>query len=140
MADIALVTANRVEIVGIPEKQISVVAGEDVTAGAPCTFNSTGKAVNSDANGTPPLNTVKGIADKTVKSGQGFVLIQKGRLDGYDLSGLAYGDSVFVSDTVGRVGSGSGTASLPIGFVEPVTGNPITSSHDKILNVNIQGA
>lgn len=139
MADLALVTANRVEVVGIPVRQMTLAAGEDITAGAPVTINSSGKFVNSDANGSPPLNTCKAIATRTVKSGQSVTGVQEGDLDGYDLAGLAFGDSVFVSDTVGILSTGSGTASLPIGFVKPATSQPITSGHDKILNVNIRG-
>lgn len=137
MADINLTTANRVEVVGIPVRQTTLAAGEDITAGAPLTINSTGKFVNSDANGAAPLNTCKAISTRTVKSGQSVTGIQEGDMDGWDLSGLAYGALVYVSDTVGRIGSGSGTASLPLGYVKPATGNPITSSHDKVLHVNV---
>lgn len=137
MADIALVTANRVEVVGIPVRQVTLAAGEAIVAGAPCTINSTGKAVNSDANGSSPLNTVKGIATRTVGSGESLTLLQEGRLDGYDFTSQAYGARIFVSDTTSVLGDAAGTASLPVGYVEPATGQPITSAHDKILHVNI---
>jgi hypothetical protein len=139
MADISLVTANRVEVVGIPVRQLTLAAGEDITAGAPVTQNSTGKLVNSDANGSSPLNRVQGIATRTVKSGQSVTAIQEGRLDGYDLSSYAYGDPIYVSDTVATLASGSGTTSLQVGRVEAAAGQPITSAHDKILAVNIPG-
>lgn len=137
MADIALVTANRVEVVGIPVRQSTVLAGEAIVAGAPCTYNSTGKAVNSDANGSSPLNTVKGIATRTVSTGEAVTLIQEGWLDGYNLDSQAFGARLFVSDTTSVLADAAGTASLPVGVVEPVTGNALSGTHNKILAVNI---
>jgi predicted RecA/RadA family phage recombinase len=138
MADIALVTANRVEVVGIPVRQLTLAAGEDITAGAPVTINSTGKFVNADGNGSAPLNTCKAICTRTVKSGQAVTGIAEGVLDGYDVSGSAYGDKLYLSDTVGRIATGTGTANLDLGYVMPATGQPITSGHDKVFAVNIR--
>lgn len=137
MAVIALVTAGRVEVVGLPVRQQTFVAGEAIVAGAPVTQNSTGKAVNSDGNGASPLNTVQGIATRSAASGESVTCLQEGRLDGYNLDSQAFGARIFVSDTVGILGDAAGTASLPIGFVEAATGNPVTSGHDKVLHVNI---
>lgn len=137
MADIALVTANRVEVVGIPVRQLTLAAGEDIGAGAPVTINASGKFINSDANGSAPLNTVKAISTRTVKSGQSVTGLIEGRLDGYNLSSQAFGARIFVSDTTSTLADAAGTASLPVGFVEPATGQPITSGHDKILHVDI---
>jgi hypothetical protein len=137
MADIALVTANRVESGWHPRPSDELAAGEDITAGAPVHVQQHRQGRQLGRQRLPPLNTGQGHRrqDRQKRTGR-HVLIQEGRLDGYDLSGLAYGDPIFVSDTVGRVGSGSGTAPA-VGRVEPVTGKPITSGHDKILNVNI---
>jgi hypothetical protein len=137
MADIALVTAGRVEIVGFPVRSAASVAGEAITAGAPCTYNATGKAVNADANGAGVLASVKGVADRTVGTGEALTLIQEGRIDGYNLDSQAYGARLFVSDTAGALADAAGTASLPVGTVEPATGNPVSAGHDKVLHVNI---
>jgi hypothetical protein len=113
------------------------VTAEAVIAGAPCTFNTSGAVINSDANGVAPINTVKGIATRTVAAGESVTLLQEGRLDGYNLDSQAYGARIFVSDTTSVLGDAAGTASLPVGFVEPAGAHPITSGRDKVLHVAI---
>lgn len=137
MADIALTTADRVEIVGFPVRQSTKVAGEDITAGAPIVQNTSGKWVNTDANGTTSLLAVDAIATRTVKSGMSLTGIAEGRLDGFVFTDQAYGATIFASNTVGRLADAAGSTSMVVGYVEAATGNPITASHDKILNVNI---
>lgn len=138
MAVLALVTANRVEVVGIPVRQMTGVAGEAVVAGAPCVFNTSGAIVNGDGNGASPLNTTcRGIALKTVATGETVTLLQEGRLDGFNLDSQAYSAPIYVSDTVGILGDAAGTATLPVGYVEPAGAHPITSGRDKILHVNV---
>jgi hypothetical protein len=139
MAVIALVTAARVEVVGVPVRQMTGVAGEAITPGAPCTFNSAGAVVNADANGASPLNTVRGIAvgGAAFASGDTVTLLQEGRLDGYNFDSQAYGLRIWVSDTVGSLDDATGTAGLPVGNVEPAGAHPITSGRDKVLSVNI---
>ncbi len=137
MADIALTTANRVEVVGLPVRQVSWVAGEALVAGAPVTQNASGKAINSDANGVAPINTVQAIALRTVASGESVTCMKEGRIEGYNFTSQAYGAKIFVSDTTSTLADAAGTASLYVGYVEAATANGITAAHDKILAVNI---
>src|ERR1700759_4666299 len=102
MADISLVTADKVQIVGVPVVQHTAPAGEAITAGAPVLFNSSGKFINSDPNASGKEAT-GGTATHTVASGETLTAIRDGKMDGWDLSGLAYGDPVYASDTVGRL-------------------------------------
>lgn len=138
MADIALVTAARVEVVGVPVRQMTGVAGEAIIPGAPCTFNAAGAVINSDANGVAPINTYKGVAvgGATILTGDPVTLIQEGRIDGYNLDAQAYGTRIFVSDTAATLADAAGTANLPVGTVEPAGAHPITSGRDKVLHVN----
>jgi hypothetical protein len=135
MADIALVTAGRVEIVGVPVRQATYVAGEALNAGAPIILNTAGAAVHADANdaGPPVRNAnVRGITTRSA-----VTVLLEGRLDGYDFTSQPYSTRIFVSDTVAALADAAGTASLPIGYVESAGAHPITSGRDKILHVNI---
>lgn len=137
MADIALVTAGTVRIVGNPVRQVSCVAGEAIAGGAPITQNASGKWVNADANGSAPLNTVQAIATKTAVTGESFTGLKEGRLDGYNLSSQAYGAKIYVSDTTSTLADAAGTATLQVGYVEAVSSNQIGNAHNKVLAVNI---
>lgn len=140
MADIALRTADRVEVVGIPVDQVSGTAGEDITAGAPCAFNSSGNIVNSDANSTvTALNKCAGIALTTVNSGEAVTLLKQGRLDGYSTGAIAHGAGVFLSNTVGRIADTSPNTStaLKLGEVEAVKSNQLANGSNKVINIHL---
>jgi hypothetical protein len=140
MADIALVTAGRVEVVGLPVRERTYVAGEAINAGAPIVLNTSGAAVHADANDAgPPIRNanIRGIAMRAADSGQPVTVMLEGWLDGYDFTNQAFTTRIFVSDTVGALADAAGTASLPIGYVDVAGANPITAGRDKILHVNI---
>lgn len=134
MATIALTTANRVEVVGFPQQQRTLVAGIDVVAGAPLQESTTGKW--QAANGTTAaLARNVYVATRTVKTGESVTAVRKGLLDGFALSGMAYNAPVFLSDT-GTLADAAGTVSTILGYVEAAGANPITSAHDKILRLD----
>lgn len=138
MADIALVTAGRVEVVGPTVRQRSEMAGADIDAGDAYTYNASGAAIPSDAD-LAGSNTLRGIALRSVKSGEGFTGLQEGNLDGYDFTAQAYGTAIFVSNTGGGVlGDAAGVASLPVGHVRTALATQL-GTVDKILHVNIAG-
>jgi len=142
MADIALTTAARVEVV-IMDESVEGICQEDVTAGAPTTIvpSSTGAAkfVNSDANsGTAALKTVKCIATRTAKAGEALTGMKRGIMSGFDFSSQAYHAPIYVSDTVGRLADAqSATTILPVGRVEPAFSNLLGTAADKYLRVDI---
>lgn len=137
MADIDLTTAGKVNVASLTVTQHTFVANSAITAGAPCyLLAATGKVAHSDANGAAPINTVWGIATKTVAAGEAVTLVRRGPMDGWDFTNVAYGEGVFVSDTVGRLADTvSGTTALPVGHVIPVFGTNLGTAADKILYV-----
>lgn len=136
MATIALVTANRVEVVE-SIKQMTLPAAEAITAGAPVRLDTTnGKWTN--ANGSSAAEArVWGIATRTVVAGEALTAVRNGVMDGWDLSGLAYDATVYLSDTDGRLDTAAGTVSTVIGRVIPATSPTLGTAYDKVLGVEL---
>lgn len=133
MADIALTTAGRVEVLE-SNSQTTLQAGVAVTAG---------QAIRPGTNGTWILALATAasngagvhIATKTAAVGEGLTGIRAGVMDGFALSGLAQNDSVFLSDTSGAIATGSGTASIQLGRVMPANATPLGTAPDKVLRL-----
>lgn len=137
MANINLVVANKVEVVE-SIFQATAPAGEAIVAGAPVRYDVDGKFTN--ANGTVIAETnAYGIATRTVVAGEALTAVRIGVLDGYDLTALAYGDPVYISDTDGRVSSavGDSTVDVVIGRVEPGWSQSVGVAADKLLRVTV---
>lgn len=139
MADISLATADKVEVATLTVMQHTFVAASDITAGAPCyLLAASGKCAHADANAAAPINTVWGIATKTVLAGEPVTLVRRGIMNGWDFTNVAYGEGVFVSDTVGRLADTvSGTTALTVGHVIPVFATNLGVAADKALLVEI---
>lgn len=139
MSAIALVTADKVEIVRSLE-QLTLPAAEAITAGMAVRFDtSTGKFTK--ANGSTAAEArVYGIAARTVPSGMPVTAIRKGIMDGWDLSGMSYDDSVFLSDTDGRLDTAAGTVDARLGKV--IAGTSVTNgtAYDKLFYVDCSEA
>lgn len=138
MANIALTTAGRVEVVESLE-QMTLLAAEDTTAGAPVRIDTDGKFTNSNASSTTEARTY-GIATRTVKAGMPLTALHRGVMDGFALSGLAYDAAVSLSDTDGRVADATGTVNVTIGRVVPGTATTLGTSPDKLLLVEVENA
>lgn len=137
MADINLVTADKVNVGTLTVQQHTFIANAAITAGAPCyIIGATGKVAHSDANSTP-LDVVWGIATRTVAAGEAVTLVRRGLMDGWDLSGLNYGASVYLSDTVGRLSDAAGGTNVTVGHVVPVNGQTLGTAADKALYVEV---
>jgi hypothetical protein len=136
MADIALVTANRVHIVeSIIQKTLP--AAEAITAGAPVRIDTTtGRFTNANATSAAEAR-VFGIAQRTVAAGEGLTAIRKGTMDGFNLDAMAYDAAVHLSNTDGRLADAAGTTAAIVGRVVPGTANRISVSHDKLLFVDL---
>jgi hypothetical protein len=132
MANIALVTADKVEVV-LSIDQFTAPASVAITAGTPVQLNSSGKW--SVANTTAALARQTHIATRTVLLGEALTAVRQGLLDGFDLSGLAYNAPVYLSDT-GTVADAAGTVSTVIGEVRAAWAQPLGTAADKILYVN----
>src|SRR5689334_10201438 len=103
MATIALVTANKVEIVGVPKDQWTAPAAVAVNAGQAVQLNASGKWALAKST-TAALARRVYIATRTVLAGQSLTAIRHGEMDGFDLSGLAYNAPVYLTDTDGVIG------------------------------------
>lgn len=138
MTVIALVTANRVEIVESIE-QMTLPTDEAVNPGQAARLaTATGKFTKANAT-TAPEARIYGIATGGLAntSGQPVTAIKKGVIDGYDLSGLNYDAPVYLSDTDGALDTAAGTVSVVVGRVIPATGQTLGTALDKLLLVDL---
>jgi hypothetical protein len=135
MANIALKTADRVEVVGFPIQQLTLPAAEAITAGAPVRIDTAGKFTNS--NGTSAGEArVWGIATKTVAAGEALTAVRRGILDGFTFS-QAYDAAIYLSDTDGTLADAAGTVSTVVGRVVPGWSQLLGSNPDKLLSVEL---
>ncbi len=136
MADINLVTANKVNVVESIE-QLTLPAAEAITAGMAMRLDTTsGKFTKANGSAAGEAR-VKWLAVKTVAAGEPVTGIKTGVLDGYDLSGLNYDADVFLSDTDGRLADTAGTVSTKVGRVLPGTSTTLGTAFDKLLLVDL---
>lgn len=134
MADIALTTAGRIEVVE-SVIQATLPAAEAITAGEAVRIDTNGKFTG--ANGTTTTeNRIYGIATKAAAAGTAVTAVRKGVLDGFNLSG-AYDAIVYLSDTDGTLGTTAGTVSTIVGRVIPAWGQPVGTAADKLLFVDL---
>lgn len=136
MANIAVATAGRIHIVGVPECQLTLLAGEAIDAGAPVRINTSGQFVNGNGTDTTE-NAIYGIATASVASGRALTAVRRGVLDGFTFS-QAYNALIYVSDTDARLGDAAGTAAKIVGRVIPGTAS-VAGSYDKLLLVEVVG-
>lgn len=137
MTDIALVTANRVSIVGIPIEQATLPAAEAITAGQVVRIDTTAGTFTL-ANGTDASEArAWGVATKTVASGMPVTAIKRGRMDGFALAALDYDAAIYLSNTDGTLADGAGSVSKIVGRVFPVFSTTLGTSPDKILEVDL---
>ena len=136
MANINLVTADKVEVVESIE-QMTLIAAEAITAGAPMRLDtSTGKFTNGNGSSSGEARA-KWIATKTVATGMPVTGIKRGVMDGFDLASLNYDADLYLSDTDGRIADAAGTVSTVIGRVIPAAGQTLVTGLDKVLLVNL---
>lgn len=134
MADIALAQTARVEIVESLE-QMTLPAAEAITPGAPVRITG---STFTNGNGTTATEAgIYGIAtgDQAVPAGMPITALKRGVLDGFVLT-EATQESVFVSDTDGRLADAAGTVSKTVGRIIPGTAAVLGSS-DKLLLVEL---
>lgn len=130
--EIALKTADRVEVVESIQ-QLTLVAAEAITAGAPVRCNGTTGQFQNGNGGDMTEGKVYGIATKTVAAGEALTAIRRGIMDGFDLSGLNYWATIYLSDTDGRISGTAGTKAVTVGYVGAGNAELLGSSPDKLL-------
>lgn len=134
MAAIALVTANKVEVVESID-QHTAPASVAITAGQAVQLTTTGKWILAKAT-TAALARRTHIATRTVLAGEALTAIRQGVMDGFDLSAQAYNAPIYLSDTDGVIQDTAGTVSTVIGFVTSAWAQPLGTAADKVLYVN----
>jgi hypothetical protein len=134
MAAIALTTSGRVEVVE-SIIQMTLPAGEAITAGEAVRIDTTGKFTG--ANGTTTTeNRIYGIATRAAAAGQAVTAVRKGVLDGFTFS-QAYDAIIYLSDTDGTLADAAGTVSTIVGRVIPAWGQLVGTAADKLLFVDL---
>lgn len=135
MANIALITASRVEVVE-SIVQMTLPAAEAITAGAPVRIDTTaGTFTNANASSAAEAR-IYGIATRTVAAGEALTAIRLGVMDGFDVSASNFDAPLYLSDTDGRVADGAGTVDVVIGRVIPASGTTLGTAYDKIVAVD----
>src|SRR5574341_715395 len=139
MADIALITANKAEVVQSFE-QLTAPAIEAIVAGAPVRIDTaTGKFTNANAT-TLAEAKAYGLAVRTVAAGEALTAVRRGILAGFDLSGLNFDALLYLSNTDGRIADVNGTITSIMGRVIPGFAVSTGITADKLLYVDFASA
>ena len=138
MADLTLLTANKLEVVESIE-QMTLPTAEVCSPGQAVRLDtSTGKWTKSNGSSAGEARiyglVVGGVANV---AGMPVTAIRQGVIDGYDLSGLAYDAPVYLSDTDGALADAAGTVSVVVGRVIPATSQALGVANDKLLLVDL---
>jgi len=134
MANIAIATANYISVVE-SIVQMTLPAGEAITAGEAVRIDTNGKFTGANAT-TTTENRIYGVATKTVAAGIPVTAIRKGVLDGFTFS-QAYDAVIFLSDTDGALADSAGTVSTIVGRVIPGTATTTGTAYDKLLFLDL---
>jgi hypothetical protein len=142
MADLALVTADKIEAGDIPLQSYTLIAEVAITAGQSVYIDATsGKAKLSNASAAGALAESSGIALRSCKAGQPVTVVQKGLLVGWDLTSQAYNKAIFLSNTAGALADAAGTVSMKVGVVWPINSNTLGTTPNKgiLINTSVVG-
>jgi len=118
MADLT-VTASQVSLVYASRAIIfDKIAAVAITAGQVVYLDTNGKAALADASAAGTATAI-GVALHSCGAGQAVAILKVGHLAGVNVSALAYGASVYLSDTnTGIMADEAGTNSKRLGRVD----------------------
>lgn len=135
MADLALASSGRMRLVASIE-QLTLVAAEAITIGQAVRLDTTtGKATKANASGAAEADFF-GIAMRSVQAGEAVTVLHRGILDGFDLSGMDYSESVFLSNTDGALADAAGSETFIVGRVIPAMATTLGTAYDKLLLID----
>lgn len=134
MADIALTTAGRVEVI-YSQNQKTHPAGATMTAGAAVIQGTATTGAWILADGVTNKGGIH-ITTRAAQLGEPVTAIRKGLMDGFNVAGMALNDPVYASNTPGNIATGTGTGNLQIGRIVAAHGTPLGTAADKILEVD----
>jgi hypothetical protein len=139
MADLTI-TAADVHVVESPQQLRTRVAGAAVDAGAPVYQDSNGKVQEAQGDGTAAERAVIGVAITTAAGANDPVSVAgPGALVdlGDALSSVAYGATLYLSNTAGLIADSAGSVSVVLGTVEAVeVMSAADSAYDKLFRVS----
>lgn len=139
MADLTI-TAADIHIVEPVAYMRTRTAGAAVDAGAPVYADSNGKVQEAQADGTAAERKVIGIAVTSAAAANDTVsLAGPGDLVdlGDALSSVAYGETLYLSNTAGLIADAAGSVTVNLGTVEQVEVLGSTSAaFDKLFRVS----
>jgi hypothetical protein len=122
MADITVTAASVAEYNAVTGFNLirSRKTAADLTAGHAVSYNTSGNAALTDADSTTlRLRQFDGIVLETKASGRMARVLEEGWVYGYDLSGLSYGDKVYLSATPGALATaGDANGATEVGWVD----------------------
>ncbi|HRQ15376.1 MAG TPA: hypothetical protein PK205_18920, partial [Promineifilum sp.] len=127
MANLTITKAEAVQVV----QQFTGPAGEAIAVGQRCRFDTTtGKVHLGNATTAAEANR-GGIATHAAAVGEAVTIINQGVVDvGEAMASLAFGATVYVSNTDGSFGDAAGTVTVAAGIVVPGWGN---TTADRLL-------
>jgi ABC-type spermidine/putrescine transport system permease subunit II len=133
MADLALTTAGRIEIVD-SEEQMTHPAGVALIAGNSVVSNSNGAWILADSV-TNKLGIH--IALRSAALGEpGVTAVRKGLIDGFNIAAMLINAPIYVSDVPGAIATGTGTGNIQIGRVVAAHAQPNATAPDKIIRLD----
>lgn len=98
-----------------------------IEAGSPCYLMANGLIAPTNAGAAGTAAPFVGCALADVGPNDPITVVFDGSIEGYDLSALAYGAKVYLSNTAGALDTVAGTVETAVGVVLPLNdGNPGT--------------
>lgn len=106
----------------------SGICAVDVERGQTVYRNSAGKLALADASAAGTAH-LEGLALQPGNAGDVIDYLRRGPVGGFDLSGLAYGASVYQSNDAGELADAAGDTSKIVGRVGALTDHPTLTKY-----------
>lgn len=135
MATITVTTAGKIEVVGIPVRQMTLVCTEAILAGSPVRIHTDGKWTNANGSSAGEAR-IWGIAVASKAAGEALTAVRNGILDGFTTD-MAYDAAVYVGNTDALLQDTAGTVSTVVGRILPGTSEVLGGSYAKLLSVEL---
>jgi len=129
MANEIALTAAQVGLVDPLNATVkSYIAGATITKGQVVALATDGTVDPADASagGGYLYEQVVGVALNGGGAGQAIVVVRRGEVYGFTVSGMDSGDIVYVSDTAGYLSTVAGTVTVIVGRIAPLADKSVT--------------
>lgn len=122
MGDITRTAAKVAPVFPDEAEMFPAILAATVASGQLGYYTSAGKIDLADGNGSG-TTAPAGLAMDAGGAGQATNLLRRGHVYGWDLSGMAYWDPVYMSNTAGELSTTAGGTSVVVGRVVPLSDN-----------------